>query len=250
MNYISLGYFCSIASDLEKLGLRNQSSPFDWCISDLEGVILAIKDGFVDFTNYKYLKQNAQNRNYYKNIKYNIQFFHDFDKYKTLRNQLPAVSQKYNRRIEKFYKTISQPTVFIRYINDEQRENGISNELTYIENNYNQIIDVLKSYNINNEIIFIANEGVEFRGEMASSIKIYNVKKDSQDVVSRNPLYSNEELYTILSNVDVKNKAENIERYQKKEKHKNRILYRIKIKVINKLKKIFLKEYIHPEQYN
>lgn len=38
MNYISLGYFCSIAMDLEKLGLRNESLPFDWVISDFEGV--------------------------------------------------------------------------------------------------------------------------------------------------------------------------------------------------------------------
>lgn len=36
-NYISLGYFCGVAQDLEKLGLRNTSSPFDWCITDLGG---------------------------------------------------------------------------------------------------------------------------------------------------------------------------------------------------------------------
>ena len=43
MKYISLGYFCSIAIDLEKLGLRTESSPFDWVISDFEGVMLAIQ---------------------------------------------------------------------------------------------------------------------------------------------------------------------------------------------------------------
>jgi len=44
MHYISLGYFCSIAMDLEKLGLRTESSPFDWLISDFEGVIRALLD--------------------------------------------------------------------------------------------------------------------------------------------------------------------------------------------------------------
>lgn len=41
-NYISLGYFCEVAQDLEKLGLRNQSSPFDWCITYFPNVIDAI----------------------------------------------------------------------------------------------------------------------------------------------------------------------------------------------------------------
>ncbi len=41
-NYISLGYFCEVAKDLERLGLRNQSSPFDWVISYFPKVIYAI----------------------------------------------------------------------------------------------------------------------------------------------------------------------------------------------------------------
>ena len=40
-NYISLGYFCEVAKDLERLGLRNQSSPFDWVISYFPKVIYA-----------------------------------------------------------------------------------------------------------------------------------------------------------------------------------------------------------------
>lgn len=40
-NYISLGYFCGVAQDLEKLGLRSYSAPFDWGISSFAGVIMA-----------------------------------------------------------------------------------------------------------------------------------------------------------------------------------------------------------------
>lgn len=29
-NVISLGYFCSVASEIERLGLRRHSGPFDW----------------------------------------------------------------------------------------------------------------------------------------------------------------------------------------------------------------------------
>ena len=71
MNYISLGYFCSVASELEKLGLRTESSPFDWVISDFEGVLLAIQNNFSDYLNYSFLAQNKQNHSVYKNIKYN-----------------------------------------------------------------------------------------------------------------------------------------------------------------------------------
>lgn len=31
---ISLGYFCSVAIELEKMGIRNFSTPFDWLITD------------------------------------------------------------------------------------------------------------------------------------------------------------------------------------------------------------------------
>lgn len=36
-NFISLGYFCSVALELQRLGLRSCSSPFDWCISEWSG---------------------------------------------------------------------------------------------------------------------------------------------------------------------------------------------------------------------
>ena len=46
MNYISLGYFCSVASELERYGLRGESYPFDWVISDFGGVVEAIQNNF------------------------------------------------------------------------------------------------------------------------------------------------------------------------------------------------------------
>lgn len=33
-HYISLGFFCAPAMELEKRGLRNESLPFDWLISE------------------------------------------------------------------------------------------------------------------------------------------------------------------------------------------------------------------------
>ena len=52
INYVSLGHFCSVANELEMLGLRTEALPFDWVISDFEGIILLIKDRFNDFDYY------------------------------------------------------------------------------------------------------------------------------------------------------------------------------------------------------
>ena len=48
---ISLGHFCAVASELDKLGFREASLPFDWIISPLDSVIDLINNNFEDFLN-------------------------------------------------------------------------------------------------------------------------------------------------------------------------------------------------------
>lgn len=244
MKYISLGYFCSVATELEKLGLRSESSPFDWVISDFEGVIAAVQEHFSGFLDYEYLVQDKSRREIYKNAKYNIKFFHDFNKYSSLEKQLPAVREKYNKRISRFYRSITEPTLFIRYISDEKTFNGKATELVWIENNYEQILDILRSYNKENDILFIANEGVS-----SNVFPIYNVKKDKNDVVSRSPIHNNVELYNRFINIDYPGKQANISRYKVKQKNNRRIHNRIKRKMLTIIKHIVLKEYTHENQY-
>ena len=64
-HFISLGYFCSVALELERIGLRSASSPFDWCISNYKGVMKAIENRFEDFLNYDYLSQSDTDSNNY-----------------------------------------------------------------------------------------------------------------------------------------------------------------------------------------
>lgn len=244
MHYISLGYFCSVASELEKLGLRTESSPFDWVISDFKGVITNIQNHFSDYLDYNFLSQDIHNHAIYKNTKYNISFYHDFNKYTSLKKQLPQVIEKYNRRIERFYKLISAPTLFIRYISDEEVINGVSKELLYIEENYEYIIELLKLFNQSNDILFIANDGVS-----SSKLTIYHVPRDNNDTVARTPICTNPALYRKFSEIEIPNKQKNIERYLKKEKYKKSIYYRSKRKIMSMLKKICLKEYIHEKQH-
>ena len=73
-HFISLGYFCSVALELERYGLRDGSYPFDWCISDIKGVFELINNNFESYTDYNLLEQNSKEHNHYRNKKYNVQF--------------------------------------------------------------------------------------------------------------------------------------------------------------------------------
>lgn len=244
-NYISLGYFCEVAQDLEKLGLRNMSSPFDWGISSFPGVVEAIENNFEGFMDYENLSQVSSNRRHYHEDKYNFFFFHDFNKYKSLDEQYEQVKEKYNRRIDRFLKSIQRPTLFVKYISTEKLDSsGKSKELIWIEDNYQYILDVIRKKNPENDIVFIGDKSV-----ISDVIKVYNVPKDEGDKVSRLPIYNNEELFPLLSVVEFPGKAENVERYKGKMKKRNSFLQRSKKKVNSILQSIFLKEYEHTKIY-
>lgn len=191
---VSLGHFCSPAMELEKIGRRPFSLPFDWLItSKLSAIIELINNGFEDFLNEEYLFQLKEYPQYYRNIKYNIDFYHDFSPFVSFDCQINKISEKYNRRIERFYNTIKQPTLFLRYITEK--------DIEYISENYEYILNALKAFNPQNDIIFVANNDVSLG--LQSEIPIYYVEKDANDIVSRRFLDTNRELLQyILSNTE------------------------------------------------
>lgn len=233
-NIISLGFFCSTALELERIGLRGNSGPFDWVLSfDISKVIELINNDFKDLLNIRYLKQYKSNPSYYMNYKYDIHFYHDFDEYKKLDDQLEDVSNKYKRRIEKFYENIKSKTLFIRYISSQQ-------ECTYIEENLQQIIGALRQYNEKNEIIFISNGDIK-----SNELKIFYVDPDEGDTVARRFIEKNNELEQyLMSNIyNSQKRKKNIKVYKNKEK-KNKIL-KIPNKVINLIRKNICKVKIY-----
>ncbi len=218
-HYISLGYFCSTAMELERIGLRSESSPFDWCITpDIGGVVDAIEDHFSHLFTYDYLAQLKKYPQYYRNTKYRIDFYHDFDPYRPLVKQLPEVEEKYKRRINRFYESISEPTLFIRYINDEERSpvDGKAMDIRWIEENYNYLMAFLQAYNKKNGILFVANKGVE-----SDLVRIYTVDKDDNDSVARHFLDKNAELRSFFDNQEFPKREENLLFYQENQAHKN-----------------------------
>ena len=74
-NVVSLDFFCSPAIELNNLNLRKSSQPFDWVISsDFNQVLELINNGFEDFLNSEFLFQLKRYPQYYRNIKYIINF--------------------------------------------------------------------------------------------------------------------------------------------------------------------------------
>ena len=60
-HFVSLGYFCSIAMDLDSFGLRDESLPFDWIISDSFACIIeSIKNRFSAFLDYSQFYQSKK----------------------------------------------------------------------------------------------------------------------------------------------------------------------------------------------
>lgn len=244
-NFISLGYFCEVAQDLEKMGLRNTSSPFDWCITDLSKNIELIENGFNDFMEYNNLAQSKYSRNHYLDTKYQDFFFHDFNMYVPLSKQYVNVKSKYDRRIKRFLKNIEKPTLFVRYIsNEKQTSLGRSKELVWIENNFDYIQKVLKSYNPKNTIIFIGD--TETTSDL---IKIYHVAIDEGDVVSRSPIYNNKELLPLMESFHIEGQEANKIRYQNKQKRKNSLKTKLSKKIKNAFLKLTHRVYIHNQEY-
>ena len=207
-HFISLGSFCSVALDLEALGLREASMPFDWNIDlRFEGVIDCIEKGFEHFLDEEELRQSEEAPEHYMN-RYEIQFFHDFNMWEPLSKQLPAVQDKYERRIRHFNQITAEPTLFIRYMDDRIREeDGTPHELRYIEENYDHIMAVLKGLCPENELILIANSEVK-----SEKLKIYGVEKDKGDVVARVPREKNKELGALLDSFFGPNQEANREK--------------------------------------
>ncbi len=146
-NFISLGYYCNVAASMSRLGIRSQSGPFDWYISDFQGVLDCLENNFGDFL-YKENLQECMNGFAIKDVKHNFYLRHEISI--SFAHDYADIYDKYIRRINFFREQIKQPTCFIRAVRDD-------NELDFIKSNMEYINSIIKKSNDNNEIIYIAS---------------------------------------------------------------------------------------------
>jgi hypothetical protein len=184
-NYISLGPTCSIAYQLQKLKKKKESLPFDWIrCYPIESVIHLIQNNFTDlFDEIEFVKNDnkfpfiedidniegetfdtivMKDTKIYKNDKLRISFFHDFKEGIDVKD----VIEKYNRRIERFYNVVKNPSIFIR------------DELAFKVDDipmYNQLYDKLKEFNNENRLVLIINTfKKDYKiDELNSGIEVY-----------------------------------------------------------------------------
>ena len=215
---ISLGWFCSVAEEMERIGLRNASYPFDWILSDFKTVYDMAEGKCNDFLTAECLAQDEKIKNMYrhKNRKC-LTYIHDICPYSDYEQEIEKAREKYNRRLRRFRQDIREPSIFIRYIMDEE-------EYHFILEKWEGIGVWLKTYHPDNQIIFIANDG------LGHSEKIWSVCKDSGDSVARRFLQQVPELQKwLLSQEYDFSIEENLEIYRRKQRKKKIFKYPKKI---------------------
>lgn len=193
--------------ELERCGIRTVSLPFDWLITgNYELVLKLIENRFDQFIEKNNLYQEYDiNPSYYYNDAYDIHFYHDFDPKRSLEMQYDTVSSKYNRRIKRFYETIKEPTVFIRYCSGDE-------ELAFIRDNADKIQQLLNSFNAKNEIIYISSK----KGFYEPTATYYYAEPDRGDGVSRKFLAHLPQLKEYLiekSGISKEERRKNVKRY-------------------------------------
>lgn len=201
------------------------------------GGITLINNHFEGFLDYNNLYQDKNAPSVYWNKKYKMGFFHDFDAYVPLFVQLTSVQKKYQRRIERFYQVIKEPTLIVRYISNEPG----TKEADYINDNWDYILSSIKRFHSDNDFLFIANEGIQLN----VNTKAYYVKTDKDERVARKFLDKNQELYELFNGVEHGKKDDNKKFYLSKQKS---IMKTTSQSVQGKIKKLIHKPYIHDQQ--
>lgn len=211
---------------MERIGLRSASYPFDWLVTpDMEQIMRMIDTGFTDFIKEADLRQKEVGSDIFINSSNGFHFVHDFKGSVSLHDQMPEVNDKFKRRIDRFLTDICDPTLFVRYIADESRtEEGDIKDLKWTEDNLDSIMATLRSFNTENDIIWIANDGVD----SLLIPDIYYVAKDDNDSVARRPLDKNESLRVLLTESYYPDRDKNLEVYRKKQRKKTGIVNRIR----------------------
>lgn len=114
---VSIGEACICSESLRKSLMQIKSYPFDWLLShDIFTNLDVVLNDFQDFLNKDYLiktienkpnDDNKKNWSYvYKNTKYQLDFIHDFKYGVDFEENYKNVLNKYQRRINRFYKSI------------------------------------------------------------------------------------------------------------------------------------------------
>lgn len=227
-HYISLGFCCHMAGNLEKMGLRSASMPYDWNVTYWRAIEDTIRSHFDNYLVKEKLFQFKNNLHCYENCSAGVSFVHDFVDYLPLDKQFEKVEKKYHRRIKAFYSCIAEPTVFIRYCMN-------ADEVFDIENRYQEIRDLFIDFNPQSELIFLTHDNIDF-SRISNIENLFVISKDENERESTTPIIGCETLYSLLNNAKYDNRKDNLEFYMRK--HDSSTIKKRIEKKFTKIKKI------------
>ena len=176
IQYISLGSNCALTYQLNKLGLRTNSYPFDWYKISLWQLVCVLTNIFNDFSESVKFKKFSLVHNLFDipsnkildldsaifTNKYNIQFAHEF----TVNYELENFKQKFKQRIERFCSVLtnSKTNIFVRIetssikSNWEKQIGKIKLGKSNWEKQINILVGLLSGYSKNFKLILIVCE--------------------------------------------------------------------------------------------
>lgn len=235
-HYISIGHCCHIAGNLETLGLRSGSMPYDWNITLWKVIEDTINNNFDNYLVYDKLYQFEKRPQVYENCEAGVTFVHDFVGHLSLKKQFNKVEEKYKRRINSFYRNIQEPTLFFRYcLNAEEVYN--------IDEKYSDVINLFKKYNKDSEVVFLSHDNVDM-SKISNIENLYIIEKKEDEQVSTRPLLDCEYLYRILSNAKFEDKEKNL-KFLEDKKNKKSAVKKIRKKIdkfISKYRRAYIYE--------
>ncbi len=79
--FISLGNTCAIAHQLNELGLRTKSFPFDWCKITISQINKVLQNNFKDYNRLRVIRYSNNHKSYLLKNSYNILFAHELTIY-------------------------------------------------------------------------------------------------------------------------------------------------------------------------
>lgn len=127
---ISLGIACQPAIHLRRSGLKKETYPFDWGVTEFDALYAILENDFAHFFDevsitqdsmitYKVREGNCINTKFHlKNNIYGNNFSHEMVDYEgSLIVRLPESKAKYERRVARFFNTLKlgEPVLFIRH---------------------------------------------------------------------------------------------------------------------------------------
>lgn len=174
--FISLGSNCSVTYQLNKYNLRHQSYPFDWCKISIKHLINVLENNFLEYSNIisSFISLNHLNNNYEPSLllsnSYGIKFAHEI----TSNIEILNFINKLNQRINRFINLKNEPKK-IKFIRIEIKKINSS-----YYNDLIRLINLLKFYTNNFELILIINSEINF-DNLPNEIKIYKFNDFSKD---------------------------------------------------------------------